>query len=136
MYKEGRGVAKGLDQSDACSCSRPPSPAISTPWSSSLSRNSTETAPRRTKRRPARLFLKAAHLGSPIAQNRLARILMAGRGMPADPTEAVKWHTIAKAGGASDPDLDVFAGKQKPEVRDAADKGAKKWLSTAAPARP
>ena len=34
---------------------------------------------------------------------------MAGRGLPADPTEAVKWHIIAKAGGASDPDLDVFA---------------------------
>ena len=32
----------------------------------------------------AQLFLKAAHRGSPIAQNRLARILMAGRGMPAD----------------------------------------------------
>jgi hypothetical protein len=61
---------------------------------------------------------------------------MAGRGMPADATEAVKWHMVAKAGGASDPDLDVFAGKQNPEVREAADKGAKKWLSTTAPARP
>ena len=81
----------------------------------------------------AQLFLKAAHLGSPIAQNRLARILMAGRGMPADATEAVKWHMVAKAGGASDPDLDVFAAKQKPEVREAADTGAKKWLSTTAP---
>ncbi len=118
------------------SCSRPPSPAISTPWSSSPSRNSTATARRRTKARRRRLFLKAAHLGSPIAQNRLARILMAGRGMPADPTEAVKWHMVAKAGGASDPDLDVFAGKQTPEVREAADKAAKKWLSTMAPARP
>ena len=44
------------------------------------------------KRLPQLMFLKAAHLGSPIAQNRLARILMAGRGMPANPTEAVKWH--------------------------------------------
>ena len=58
---------------------------------------------------------------------------MAGRGMPANPTEAVKWHLIAKAGGAGDPELDVFASKQKPDVRDAADKAAKKWLSTAAP---
>ena len=53
---------------------------------------------------------------------------MAGRGMPADPTEAVKWHIIAKAGGASDPDLDVFASQQTPAVRDAAEKAAKKWL--------
>jgi hypothetical protein len=61
---------------------------------------------------------------------------MAGRGLPADPTEALKWHTISKAAGASDPDLDVFASKQTPAVRDAADKAARKWLSTAAPARP
>ena len=61
---------------------------------------------------------------------------MAGRGMPANATDAVKWHMIAKASGGSDPDLDVFAGKQKPAVREAADQGAKKWLSTAASARP
>jgi len=84
----------------------------------------------------ARLFLKAAQLGSPVAQNRLARVLMAGRGMPADPTAAVKWHMIAKAGGAGDPDLDVFAAKQQPAVREAADQAAKKWLSTFVAARP
>jgi TPR repeat protein len=84
----------------------------------------------------AQLFLKAAHLGSPVAQNRLARIFMAGRGMPADATEAVKWHMVAKAGGASDPDLDIFAAKQMPAVREAADKAAKKWLSTVASVRP
>jgi hypothetical protein len=84
----------------------------------------------------ARLFLKAAQLGSPVAQNRLARILMAGRGMPADPTGAVKWHVIAKAGGAGDPDLDIFVAKQPPPVREAADQAAKKWLSTIASARP
>jgi hypothetical protein len=43
---------------------------------------------------------------------------------------------IAKAGGAGDPDLDVFAAKQAPPVRDAADQAAKKWLSTIASARP
>ena len=84
----------------------------------------------------AQLFLRAAQRGSPIAQNRLARILMAGRGMPADPTEAIKWHIVAKAGGASDPELDLFAGKQTPEVRDAAEKAASKWLSTALALRP
>ena len=43
--------------------------------------------------------------------------------------------SISKAGGASDPDLDVFTNKQTQDVRDAADKAARKWLSTAA-ARP
>jgi len=84
----------------------------------------------------ARLFLISARQGSPIAQNRLARILMAGRGLPADPAEAVKWHLIAKAGGAGDPELDLFAGKQTQEVRDAAKKAADKWLYTQAALRP
>jgi hypothetical protein len=61
---------------------------------------------------------------------------MAGRGMPADPAEAVKWHLIAKAGGASDPDLDVFAGKQTPAVQEAAKAATNKWLSTQAALRP
>ena len=82
----------------------------------------------------AALFLKAARRGNAIAQDRLARILMAGRGMPADPTEAIKWHLIAKAGGGKDPMLDDFAAKQTPEVRDAAEKKAKLWLATAGPA--
>ena len=61
---------------------------------------------------------------------------MAGRGMPANPTEAVKWHIVAKAGGASDHELDVFAGKQTQAVRDAAQQAASKWLSTQAALRP
>jgi uncharacterized protein len=56
--------------------------------------------------------------------------------MPADPTDAVKWHLVAKAGGNSDPELDVFASKQSQAVRDAADQAAKKWLSTVAAQRP
>jgi hypothetical protein len=55
---------------------------------------------------------------------------MAGRGMPADPAEAIRWHIVAKKGGAGDPELDLFASKQTPAVREAADKAAKKWLST------
>ena len=80
--------------------------------------------------------MKAAQRGSAIAQDRLARILMAGRGMPADPTAAIKWHIVAKTGGAGDPDLDVFAAKQPQAVRDAAQKAADKWLSTLKEPRP
>jgi hypothetical protein len=81
----------------------------------------------------AQLLQKAANRGSAIAQNRLARVLMAGRGMPANAAEAVKWHIISKAAGASDPELDLFASKQPANVRDAAQKEADKWLSTTAP---
>ena len=58
---------------------------------------------------------------------------MAGRGMPANAIEAVKWHIVAKAANAGDPELDAFAAKQTQQVREAAEKSAQKWLSTAAP---
>ena len=74
------------------------------------------------------LFRRAALRGSPIAQNRLARILTVGHGTPVNPTEAVKWHLIAKAGGNGDPYLDQFAAQQKPEIRAAAEKAARPWL--------
>jgi TPR repeat protein len=84
----------------------------------------------------ARLFLVAARRGSPIAQNRLARILMAGRGMQANASESVKWHLIAKAGGAGDADLDIFANKQSAELQTAAKTAANKWLSGQAAQQP
>ena len=48
----------------------------------------------------AKYFRHAALSGSPIAQNRLARMLATGRGVAPDPVAAIKWHLIAKAGGA------------------------------------
>jgi len=83
----------------------------------------------------AALFRKAARRGAPIAQNRLARILSVGRGVPADPVEAVKWHIVAKAGGVGDIPLDTFVQKQSPEVRTAAEKAAKPWIDAIKEAR-
>ena len=77
---------------------------------------------------------RAARHGNPIAQNRLAHILLAGRGMPANPIEAVQWHIIAKAGGTSDPVLDDFVGKQTGGSRRRR-AAAKPWLTTAALSR-
>jgi TPR repeat protein len=76
----------------------------------------------------AALLQKAARKGNPVAQNRLANILAIGRGLRADPVEAIKWHIVAKAGGVGDIPLDAFAQKQKPEVRAAAEKAAQPWL--------
>jgi TPR repeat protein len=75
-----------------------------------------------------RVLRRAASRGSPIAQNRLARMFATGRGMTTDPVAAIKWHLIAKAGGLGDTFLDEFASKQTPEVRDAAEKAARPWL--------
>ena len=86
--------------------------------------------------RAAALFRKAAMQGSPIAQNRLARVFAFGRGVPApDPMQAIKWHLISKAGGNSDSFLDDFAQKQSPETRAAAELAAKPWLDLIAKSR-
>jgi hypothetical protein len=83
----------------------------------------------------AALLKKAARKGNPVAQNRLANILAVGRGMKADPVEAIKWHIVAKAGGVSDVPLDTFVQKQAPDVRTAAEKAAKAWLDSLKEAR-
>ena len=78
---------------------------------------------------------RAAHKGNQIAQNRLARVYMMGRGVAADPVQAMKWHIAAKAGGLGDPQLDEFMAKQSPEQRAAAEKAASEWVAFFAAAR-
>jgi TPR repeat protein len=81
----------------------------------------------------ATLMLKAAQRGSPIAQNRVAKILSTGRGLPANSIEAMKWHIIAKKDGRGDPELDAFMAKQKQEDRTKAEVAATRWLASARP---
>ena len=50
------------------------------------------------------------------------------RGAAVDPVAAIKWHTIAKAGGLGDTFLDEFASKQSAETRAAGEAAAKPWL--------
>jgi TPR repeat protein len=49
------------------------------------------------------LLRKAAKQNSPIAQNRLARVLVSGQGAPMDKIEGLKWHLVAKTAGRGDP---------------------------------
>ena len=76
----------------------------------------------------AKYLTRAAFKGSAIAQNRLARMYMTGRGLAADPIAAIKWHTVAKANGVGDTQLDEFANKQPAETRAAGENAAKPWL--------
>ena len=46
-----------------------------------------------------------------MAQNRAARLLANGRGMPADRVEAMKWHLLARAAGIKDEWLDGVLDK-------------------------
>jgi hypothetical protein len=65
----------------------------------------------------ARLFLKAAYRNNPVAQNRVARLLATGRGIPKDVVEAMKWHLLARAAGLKDSWLDGELAKLTPEER-------------------
>jgi hypothetical protein len=58
-------------------------------------------------------------------------LLASGRGIAADPVEAIKWHLAARAAGANDRSLDDFMARQKPEVRAAGEKAAETWVKMA-----
>jgi TPR repeat protein len=74
------------------------------------------------------LLRKAARQNSPIAQNRLARVLVSGLGVPMDKIEGMKWHIVAKTAGKGDPELDAELAKLSPEDRAKAEQAARKWI--------
>ena len=58
------------------------------------------------------LLRKAARQNSPIAQNRLARVLVGGLGAPVDKVEGLKWHIVAKTAGQGRPRTGRGAGRR------------------------
>jgi TPR repeat protein len=83
------------------------------------------------KNQPAAVALlrKAARQNSPIAQNRLARVLAFGQGgLQPDKVEALKWHWIAKSAGKGDPELDEHLADVPPADRAKAEAAGRKWL--------
>ena len=56
----------------------------------------------KTKPPPHAISSSAAWRNSAVAQNRLARMYAAGRGVKMDIVEAMKWHIIARANGLKD----------------------------------
>ena len=54
----------------------------------------------------AQYFRRAAAKGNAIAQNRLARLLVAGRGVPVNKIDAAAWHILAVGQGLNDLWLD------------------------------
>jgi TPR repeat protein len=76
------------------------------------------------------LLRKAAKQNNPIAQNRLARVLVTGVGAPMDKLEGLKWHLVAKTAGKGDLMLDEALAQASPEDRAKAQEAARKWLGT------
>ena len=52
-----------------------------------------------------------------MAQNRVAQIYAAGRGLDLSPVEAAKWHLIASKGGRPDAGLDKLVAGLTPQQR-------------------
>jgi hypothetical protein len=74
------------------------------------------------------LLRRAAQQNSPIAQNRLAHVLLTGQGAPMDQIEGLKWHLIAKTAGKGDLVLDEAFAQLSPEDRAKAEAAARHWL--------
>ena len=128
LYKDGRGVPQDPQQATRLMGAAAQADFLDAEVEFAIALFNGTGTPKDEPRAIA-LFRKAAMRGSPIAQNRLARVLAVGRAStPADPVAAVKWHLVSKAGGATDSFLDDFAQKQTPETRAAAEKAAKPWL--------
>lgn len=135
LYKNGSGVPKNEDEAMRLMGQAAMSGNLDAMVEFAIAQfNGSHT--RKDEAAAALMFEKAAKRGSAIAQNRLARILSAGKGAPADPVQAIKWHIVSKAGGASDPEMDIYVSKQKPSDREKAEAAAKKWLASAPELRP
>ncbi|HEX5509234.1 MAG TPA: tetratricopeptide repeat protein [Pseudolabrys sp.] len=130
MYKDGRGVAKNQVEATRLMGRAALAGKVEAMVEFGIAQFNGEGIPK-NEAAAAHLILLAAQHGNPIAQNRMAHILSAGRGMKADPVDAVKWHLIARASGKGDPDLDIYVAKQTAAVRAAAGKKVKLWFSTA-----
>ncbi|MDP2357384.1 MAG: SEL1-like repeat protein [Beijerinckiaceae bacterium] len=76
----------------------------------------------------AKLFAKAAQANSPIAQNRLARLYAAGRGVKVNAVEAMKWHILARANGVKDDWLDSRLVTLSPPERLAVEEAVQRYI--------
>jgi TPR repeat protein len=78
----------------------------------------------------AHLMLKAAARNNPVAQNRVARILATGRGLPKDMVEAMKWHLLARAGGLKDAWLDTQLNSLSPQERQSVEEAVRRYVAS------
>lgn len=76
----------------------------------------------------AKYLLEAAARNNPVAQDRIARMLAAGRGAPKDLVQAMKWHILAEAAGVKDAWLDQQLAKLAPRQRVDLRKALKRYV--------
>lgn len=76
----------------------------------------------------AKLLIRAANRDNPVAQNRLARVLAAGRGAPKNLVEAMKWHILARGAGIEDDWLDDQLATLTPDQRGKVEEAVRRYL--------
>ena len=76
----------------------------------------------------ARMFTRAAERGNAVAQNRLARLYAAGRGVPKNLVEAAHWNELARRQGLSDAWLDTAVKDLGPDDRKRVDEAVARSL--------
>ncbi|MFN3891612.1 MAG: SEL1-like repeat protein [Beijerinckiaceae bacterium] len=76
----------------------------------------------------AMYFGRAAQANSPVAQNRLARLYAAGRGVKANRVEAMKWHILARANGVKDEWLESRLATLSPPERLAVEEAVQRYI--------
>ena len=88
----------------------------------------------RNQQAAAAIFRKAALHGSPIAQDRLARILSTGQGAPARSGPGGEMAPRLSAPAARpNLELDDYMSQARPATRAAGEKAAKPWLEAIKP---
>ena len=105
LYKEGRGVAQDLKKSVALLRRAAAEHIIAAEVELGVAYFKGEGV-EQNESLAASYFRRAATANNPIAGNRLARILAAGRGVQRDIVEAMKWHVLARTAGVADEWLD------------------------------
>lgn len=76
---------------------------------------------------------RAALKGNPVAQNRYARMLNAGRGVEKNVPEAMAWHLMARLQSISDPMLDTAYGNLTEAEKKRAETILRAWMQSKAP---
>ena len=128
FYKEGTGVEKNLDKAVRLLQAAALADNVDATVEYAIALYNGTGTPKNEAGAVA-LLRKASKQNSPIAQNRLARVLI-NRPDAADRIEGLKWHIVAKTAGKGDLFLDEALANATPEDRTTAQNAARKWLGS------
>jgi TPR repeat protein len=127
FYKEGTGVEKSIDKAVRLLQAASLADNVDAEVEYAIALYNGTGTPKNEAAAIA-LLRKAARQNSPIAQNRLARVLVMTPTAPTDKIEGFKWHLVAKTVGKGDPTLDEALAQASADDRAKAQEAARKWI--------